>query len=195
MPVPPAKLKLGKVLLSLAPWLTLRGDPPVAAIDARSGNAGNVSMRRAAAQPPQPTALFRDGGGGPDAAAAHGEIRTPVLLLVGGKDPIICPRSTREFYDRLASEDKTLLVYPRMFHEPLNELGREQVFDDLAGWLRRASHMRPDGSRPNRRRVDEPGLGASRQVPESWFWAISIALSNPRALLTVSSYSEAGRLS
>jgi alpha-beta hydrolase superfamily lysophospholipase len=64
-----------------------------------------------------------------------GEIRTPVLLLVGGKDPIICPRSTREFYDRLASEDKTILVYPRMLHEPLNELGREQVFDDLAGWF------------------------------------------------------------
>ena len=30
MPVPPGKLKIGKVLLSLAPWLTLRTDAPSA---------------------------------------------------------------------------------------------------------------------------------------------------------------------
>ncbi|MBV8488221.1 MAG: lysophospholipase, partial [Planctomycetaceae bacterium] len=39
------------------------------------------------------------------------------------------------FYDRLASKDKTFLVYPRMLHEPLNEVGRGQVLDDLAAWL------------------------------------------------------------
>ena len=86
--------------------------------------------------------------GGEMLLRARGEIRMPVLLLVGGEDPIICPRSTREFYDRLASEDKTLLLYPRMLHEPFNELGREQVFDDLAGWLAPAHRQRPDGSGP-----------------------------------------------
>jgi alpha-beta hydrolase superfamily lysophospholipase len=37
--------------------------------------------------------------------------------------------------ERPGSDDKTLLIYPRMLHEPFNELGREQVFDDLSRWL------------------------------------------------------------
>lgn len=135
MPVPPGKLKLGKVLRSLAPWLTLRANAPV------RGMTRDPAMRES----------FRSDGlrhnrisaplffgmveGGQMLLRRAGEIRMPVLLLVGGQDPIICPKSTSEFYNRLASEDKTLLFYPRMLHEPFNELGREQVFDDLAGWL------------------------------------------------------------
>jgi alpha-beta hydrolase superfamily lysophospholipase len=135
MPVPPGKLKLGKLLLSLAPWVTLRAAPPVAALT----------------RDPMIQEIFRSDGlrhnrmsaplffgmveGGQMLLQRAGEIRTPVLLLVGGQDPIICPKATREFYDRIASEDKTLLLYPQMLHEPLNELGREQVFDDLADWL------------------------------------------------------------
>ena len=59
----------------------------------------------------------------------------PMLVLIGGQDTVIDPVATREFFDRLGSEDKTLLFYPKMLHEPLNELGREQVFEDLARWF------------------------------------------------------------
>ena len=50
-------------------------------------------------------------------------------MLVGGQDPVADPAAARELYDRLGSDDKTLLLYPRMLHEPLNETGREQVLD------------------------------------------------------------------
>ena len=56
-------------------------------------------------------------------------------MLIGGQDPVISPEANREFFDRLGSDDKTFLLYPRMLHEPFNELGRQQVFDDLARWL------------------------------------------------------------
>jgi len=56
-------------------------------------------------------------------------------MLLGGQDPVIDPAVSREFFDRLASEDKTLLIDPKMLHEPLNELGRDQVVDDLVRWL------------------------------------------------------------
>ena len=56
-------------------------------------------------------------------------------MLIGGQDPVINPQTTREFHERLGSDDKTLLIYPKMLHEPFNELGREQVFDDLSRWL------------------------------------------------------------
>jgi alpha-beta hydrolase superfamily lysophospholipase len=135
MPVSPGKRKLGKVLLSLAPWVTLRADSPVAAMT--SDPTMQETIRSDGLRHDRICAplFFGMVEGGEMLLQRAGEIRTPVLLLVGGQDPIICPKTTREFYDRLASEDKTLLLYPRMLHEPLNERGREQVFHDLAGWL------------------------------------------------------------
>ena len=73
--------------------------------------------------------------GGEMLIARAGEIRTPILMMVGGQDPVVDPAAAREFFDRLGSEDKTLLLYPKMLHEPLNELGREQVLDDLVRWI------------------------------------------------------------
>ena len=67
--------------------------------------------------------------------ARAGEIHTPILLLLGGKDPIIDPDASRAFFERLGSANKTPRIYPKMLHEPLNELGREKVVDDIARWL------------------------------------------------------------
>jgi alpha-beta hydrolase superfamily lysophospholipase len=67
--------------------------------------------------------------------ARAGEIRSPIVMLVGGQDTVVDPAAAREFYDRLGSEDRTLLLYPKMLHEPLNELGRDQVLDDVARWI------------------------------------------------------------
>jgi alpha-beta hydrolase superfamily lysophospholipase len=64
-------------------------------------------------------------------------VRPPVLMLLGGSDPVIDPETTRRFFERLASPDKTLHLYPGMLHEPFNELGRENVFADLQSWLER----------------------------------------------------------
>jgi alpha-beta hydrolase superfamily lysophospholipase len=135
MPVPPGKLRLGRILLSVAPWVTLRADTPA------DGMTRDPAMQQ----------IFRTDGlrhnrisaplffgmveGGEMLLKRAGEITTPILMLVGGQDPVICPTSSRDFYDRLGSADKTLLFYPKMLHEPFNELGREQVFDDVARWL------------------------------------------------------------
>ena len=76
--------------------------------------------------------------GGEMLLARAGEIRVPLLMLLGGSDTVIDPATSREFFDRIGSEDKTLLIYPKMLHEPFNELGREQVFDDVVRWFERA---------------------------------------------------------
>jgi alpha-beta hydrolase superfamily lysophospholipase len=135
MHVPPAKLKLGKFLHSFLPWMTLRAD------------ARSEWMTR----DPQMQTIHRSDGlrhnrisaplffgmveGGEMLLSRAGEIRVPLLMLVSGQDPVVCPLSNREFYDRLGSEDKLFVLYPKMLHEPFNELGREQVFNDLIGWL------------------------------------------------------------
>ncbi len=135
MPVPPGKLKIGRMLLSLAPWITLRTDAPSAwmtrdPVMQQVYRSDRLRHNRISAP-----LFFGMVEGGEMLMARAGEIKAPVLMLIGGQDPVISPQSNREFYDLLGSDDKTFLLYPRMLHEPLNELGRQQVFDDIARWL------------------------------------------------------------
>jgi len=70
--------------------------------------------------------------------------RSPVAVLgaslasrlLGGADPVIDHQASVAAFERLGSSDKTLRVYPPMLHEPLNEVGREEVFADVESWLR-----------------------------------------------------------
>jgi alpha-beta hydrolase superfamily lysophospholipase len=135
MPIPPSKLRLGKLLVRYAPWITLKGqisadlltrDPALQ----REHRTDPLRHNRMSAP-----LFFGMLEGGEMLLARAGEFRTPLLMLVGGQDPVVDPAAARELFDRLGSEDKTLLLYPKMLHEPLNELGREQVLDDLVRWI------------------------------------------------------------
>lgn len=64
-----------------------------------------------------------------------GEVRLPVLMLLGDADPIADPARGRELFERLGSPAKRLEVYDGFRHEVFNELGRERVVADLLGWL------------------------------------------------------------
>ncbi len=135
MHVPPAKLKLGKFLFSFVPWMTLRAD---ARSDWMTRDPLMQSMYRTDGLRHNRISaplFFGMVEGGEMLLRRAGEIQVPMLMLVGGQDPVICPLANREFYDRLGSPDKLFVLYPKMLHEPFNELGREQVFDDLIRWL------------------------------------------------------------
>jgi alpha-beta hydrolase superfamily lysophospholipase len=135
MPVPPGRLKLGKVLLAVAPWFTLKAHAPstwMTRDPAMQDLYRKDELRHNRMSAPL---FFGMVEGGQMLMARAGEIRLPTLLIVGGQDPVINPASNREFFERLGAEDKTLYLYPRMLHEPFNELGREAVFDDFARWL------------------------------------------------------------
>ncbi len=135
VPVPSAKLKLGRLLAAVAPWVTLKGElnvegltrDPEIQVEHRTDPLRHNRMSA-------PLYFGMLAGGDLLLARAH-EIRAPILMLLGGSDAVVDPKSSREFFDRLVSDDKTLLYYPSMLHEPLNDLGREQVFDDMVRWL------------------------------------------------------------
>ncbi len=61
-------------------------------------------------------------------------IRTPFFLIVGDADPLIDPEGSRELDRRAAGVPHELRVYPGRYHEPFNDLGAAEVFDDLAAW-------------------------------------------------------------
>ncbi|MEO6255500.1 MAG: lysophospholipase [Sphingomicrobium sp.] len=62
-------------------------------------------------------------------------ITLPVLILHGTADKATRPDGSQEFFDHAGSTDKTLKLYDGHYHDLLNDLGREAVFDDIVGWI------------------------------------------------------------
>ncbi len=134
-PVPKAQVRLGKILLRIAPWFTLPSSivpesltrDPVLQAWRRDDRLRHGRMS---------APLFFGMREGSQRVSANAEkVRAPLLMILSGSDPVIDPSASRDVFERLGSLDKTLLLYPPMLHEPFNEIGREKVFADLAAWL------------------------------------------------------------
>lgn len=63
------------------------------------------------------------------------DIALPLLILHGTADKATRPSGSQTFHDRASSADKTLTLYGGYFHDPLNDLGKEQVLADIQAWL------------------------------------------------------------
>jgi alpha-beta hydrolase superfamily lysophospholipase len=66
-----------------------------------------------------------------------GDITLPMLLLHGEADSMASAEGSRYLYDHIGSQDKTLKIYPGLYHEIFNEPEREQVFADALDWCDR----------------------------------------------------------
>ena len=64
-----------------------------------------------------------------------GNITLPVLILHGTADKATRPEGSQQFFDQAGSADKTLKLYESHYHDLLNDFGKEQVIDDIAGWI------------------------------------------------------------
>ena len=62
-------------------------------------------------------------------------ITLPVLILHGTADKATRPEGSQQFYDEASSTDKTLKLYEGHYHDLLNDLGHEQVMDDIVSWI------------------------------------------------------------
>jgi alpha-beta hydrolase superfamily lysophospholipase len=62
-------------------------------------------------------------------------ITLPVLILHGTADKATRPDGSQEFFDKAGSTDKSLKFYEGHYHDLLNDLGREEVFDDIVTWI------------------------------------------------------------
>ncbi|KAL6620098.1 hypothetical protein ACP70R_035237 [Stipagrostis hirtigluma subsp. patula] len=76
------------------------------------------------------------------------EVRMPFLVLHGEADTVTDPEVSRALYERAASTDKTIKLYPGMWHgltagEPDDNV--ELVFSDIVAWLdERSLHWKPE---------------------------------------------------
>lgn len=71
----------------------------------------------------------------------HSGLMVPAQFLVPLEDRIVDPNATIGFFEKLEHREKLLKTYPGFFHEPMNDLGKEQVFEDLKAWI--SAHKMP----------------------------------------------------
>ena len=98
----------------------------VAALNADPLTEGEV-------QPVQTVAAFARAG--ERFEREFGRITLPVFILHGTEDKATRPDGSQQFFDEAGSADKTLKLYEGHVHDLLNDIGREQVMDDIVGWM------------------------------------------------------------
>lgn len=64
----------------------------------------------------------------------------PLLFQIALQDHIVDPECAMSFYKNLQSPHKQLKTYPGFYHEIYNELGKDQVFEDLKAWIASSAH-------------------------------------------------------
>lgn len=79
--------------------------------------------------------------------AAFPKITLPVLILHGTADRAAKASGSQAFFDAVGSTDKTLKLYDGVYHDPLNDDGRERVMADITAWIdaRLSTSTRSDG--------------------------------------------------
>jgi alpha-beta hydrolase superfamily lysophospholipase len=69
------------------------------------------------------------------AFAGAAELRTPLLVVYGTEDRLVSPAGIARWAEKAGSPDKTVIPYPGLFHEVVNEPEREVVLGDILRWL------------------------------------------------------------
>jgi acylglycerol lipase len=69
------------------------------------------------------------------ARARFEQVCTPLLILHGTADRIAAFEASQDLLRRAAVADKSLHLYPGLYHDLLNEPEKEQVRADLISWL------------------------------------------------------------
>ncbi|KAJ6815264.1 putative caffeoylshikimate esterase [Iris pallida] len=96
-----------------------------------------ASPRRRAVRPRAATAkeLLRVCG---EVQARFEEVTAPFLIVHGGEDVVCDPACAEELYRRASSRDKTIKIYPGMWHQLVGEPDEDvdRVFGDVVDWLK-----------------------------------------------------------
>lgn len=133
---PAALITAGKILSKIIPKIALVPALPAAALShdpAVVAAYDSDPLNYRGAYRPRMGSLLIEAGQNLRARAA--ELRLPVIFLHGSQDAVV-PKSGSEFmYEHASSSDKTLKIYPGLFHELHNELEKNAVLTDAVNWL------------------------------------------------------------
>jgi len=135
--VPKAKVFVGRLVAKLAPTHLLFNElrPDALSRDQEVGKAydadplvlRNISTRMGS--------ILLDMGDWIIADAP--KISLPILMVHGTGDTITSQEATKQVYASLSSSDKTLQLFEGWFHEPHNEINKEELFTLVVEWLKK----------------------------------------------------------
>ncbi|MCA9934613.1 MAG: lysophospholipase [Ardenticatenaceae bacterium] len=63
------------------------------------------------------------------------DFQPPLLILHGEADRLVAPAGSQTFFENVRQPDKQRIVYPGGYHEPHNDIQKEQVLADVSEWL------------------------------------------------------------
>lgn len=135
--VPRHKWLLGQMLRWFAPGVTMStglSDAMMVRDPFRFGDRSADPLRHTSINAPL---FFGMVEGGPILETGAGRILTPTLMILGDADPLVDHRASVALFERLGSRDKQLIVVPGGLHEPLNDVGSEDLLRKVAGWIDR----------------------------------------------------------
>lgn len=103
---------------------------------------------------------------GPYVETHIGRVTIPVNFMHGTADQIAAHQGSVYLYENVGSADKTLSLYPGMYHELVNEYEQDEVMADIVAWYdrqvetyqqARASHHQKRTKRKKAVTDDNPG--------------------------------------
>lgn len=80
-----------------------------------------------------------------DLLAHPGSFRLPLLMMHGEADGLTDPAAARTFFEGVGSLDKTLKIWPGLFHEIHNEPEQAEVIAQIISWLEARLEPTPVG--------------------------------------------------
>jgi acylglycerol lipase len=63
------------------------------------------------------------------------QIQAPILILHGQDDLVCNPKAANLIISKISSKDKSVKIYPGLYHEILNEPEQKTVFMNISDWL------------------------------------------------------------
>jgi alpha-beta hydrolase superfamily lysophospholipase len=133
---PPAmKLLAARAVGRLVPWLPLKTELTVESL------SRDLEVQRMTREDPlyltvvTPRWFLESTRAQAEAMLLAPKIQAPLFVLCGAEDGVAAPAAARVFFEAAGAADKKFKEYPGMRHEPLNEVGRAEVFRDISGWI------------------------------------------------------------
>jgi len=132
---PPLKLLGGKVASRIAPWASFKNEIHPEHVSHDPEVQKELLADTLYNQVISPRWFTEANRAQQEALAQAEKIQLPLFVFGGGEDPVASAPRARSFFESVGSPDKRFKEYPGMRHEPLNELGREEVWRDIGGWI------------------------------------------------------------
>jgi alpha-beta hydrolase superfamily lysophospholipase len=134
-PVPPFVVSLMKGLAGVAPHVG------AIAVPAKYISTDPAEVRKYETDPlvhhgkvPLGTIAAMTSDGQDTLNRAH-QLHIPLLVMQGSADKVISPTGSQKLFERAGSADKTLKMYPDLYHEIFNEVSKQQIIAEMIAWL------------------------------------------------------------